>query len=104
VVEVACAFHRHLREGHLTAAQFRALLKAFHEHLASELWTVIPLSTRLIHRIGSVMNSLPPNAFRRSSDAIQLLSAQDAGEHEVWTNDRHMLAAAPLFGLAGRSV
>ncbi len=26
------------------------------------------------------------------------------GEREVWTNDRHMLAAAAYFGLSGRSV
>jgi hypothetical protein len=33
-----------------------------------------------------------------------LTTARDAGELEIWTNDRHMLAAAPHFGLKGRSV
>jgi len=30
--------------------------------------------------------------------------AREIGERDVWTNDRHMLAAAPYFGLTGRSV
>jgi len=33
-----------------------------------------------------------------------LVTAADSGFREVWTNDRHMLAAAPYFELAGRSV
>ena len=33
-----------------------------------------------------------------------LVTAADSGFTEIWTNDRHMLAAAPHFGLAGRSV
>ena len=30
-------------------------------------------------------------------------AAQEIGEREIWTNDRHMPAAAPYFGLTGRS-
>jgi hypothetical protein len=37
-------------------------------------------------------------------DALHLVTAADSGFVEVWTNDRHMLAAAPHFGLVGRSV
>jgi hypothetical protein len=33
-----------------------------------------------------------------------LCAAGEAGFTEVWTNDRHMLGAAPAFGLRGRSV
>ncbi len=32
-----------------------------------------------------------------------LATAHEAGEREVWTNDRRMLAAASYFGLTGRS-
>jgi predicted nucleic acid-binding protein len=47
--------------------------------------------------------TLPPAVFLRAGDAVQLVSALEAGEPEVWTNDRRMLAAAPHFGLVGRS-
>jgi predicted nucleic acid-binding protein len=103
VVEVASAFHRHLREGHLTVVQYRALLSAFQRHLADGFWSLIPLDSRLIRRLGSLLHSLPGNVFLRAGDAIQLISAQDAGEREVWTNDRRMLAAAAHFGLTARS-
>ena len=39
-----------------------------------------------------------------TADAVHLATAREVGEREVWTNDRHMLAAASFFGLTGRSV
>ena len=38
-----------------------------------------------------------------SGDAVHLATALEIGELEVWTSDRHMLAAAPHFGLIGRT-
>lgn len=50
------------------------------------------------------MASAPPDLFIRTPDAAHLTTASEAGEREVWTNDRHMPAAAPYFWLVGRSV
>ena len=50
------------------------------------------------------MLSAPRNLFIWTADALHLIAAQEAGELEVWTNDRHMLAAADYFGLSGRTV
>lgn len=47
---------------------------------------------------------LPPGQFLRAGDAVHLLTAQSLGEPEIWTADKHMLSAAPHFGLTGRSV
>jgi antitoxin (DNA-binding transcriptional repressor) of toxin-antitoxin stability system len=41
--------------------------------------------------------------IERSGDAVHLATALEIGELEVWTSDRHMLAAAPHFGLIGRT-
>jgi predicted nucleic acid-binding protein len=103
LLEVTCAFHRHLRESHLTAAQYRELSKAFRKHVEDGLWTLIPINGRLLARVGAALDSLSPRVFLRSGDAVQLVSAQEVGESEIWTNDRRMLAAAPYFGLVGRS-
>jgi predicted nucleic acid-binding protein len=104
VVEVACAFHRHFRQRQLTARQYRELLQAFLKHADGGIWALIPLGSHLVRRVTAAMHSLPAGTFLRAGAAVQLVSAQIAGEVEVWTNDRHVLAAAPHFGLAGRSV
>jgi predicted nucleic acid-binding protein len=41
---------------------------------------------------------------RAAADALHLIIAQSQSEAEVWTNDRRLLAAAPYFGLAGRTM
>lgn len=101
--EVHCVFHRHMREGGLTPSQFRALSKAFLEHAESGVWSFIPVTETLLKRACSRIASAPPGIFLRTGDAIHLMTASDSGEKEVWTNDRHMLAAAAHFGLIGRS-
>jgi predicted nucleic acid-binding protein len=103
VIEVACAFHRHMREGELSARQFQDLMQVFLKHCEAELWTLIPVGDRLLRRMSASLRILPAGIYLRAGDAIQLMSAQASGEREVWTSDRHMLAAAPHFGLLGRT-
>lgn len=50
------------------------------------------------------MVAAPADLFIRTADAVHLVTAHEIGERDVWTNDRHMLAAAHCFGLTGRSV
>lgn len=67
-------------------------------------WTLIPVRESLLRRAGAIVLASPPGIFLRAGDAVHLTTAKDLGEKEVWTNDRHMLAAAESFGLIGRSV
>jgi len=39
----------------------------------------------------------------RAGTPIHTATALETGETEIWTNDRHLLAAVAHFGLAGRS-
>lgn len=103
VVEVTCAFHRHLRQGELSTTQYQELLKEFIKHVDAEIWTVVPLNHYLVERTVAGMKSVPANMWLRSGDAVQLASAQQAGETIVWTNDRHLIDAAPRFGLTAQS-
>ena len=43
--------------------------------------------------------SCPPTTFLRASDALHLACAAEHDFSEIYSNDRHFLAAAPLFGL-----
>jgi hypothetical protein len=47
---------------------------------------------------------LPASIPLRAGEAIHIATALDAGEPEIWTNDRHLLAAATYLWVAGRSV
>ena len=75
----------------------------FAQDVVAGLWRFSPVTDNLLRRTAAMVLAAPDSVFLRTSDAIHLMTAQDLGESEVWTNDRHMQDAAPLFGLAARS-
>jgi predicted nucleic acid-binding protein len=103
IPEVTCVLHRHVREGWLTAIQSRELAEAFLKHVEDGLWRLAPVTGHLLHRVAALVSAQPGNVYLRAGDAVHLTTAQEVGEKEIWTNDRHLLAAAPHFGLVGRS-
>jgi predicted nucleic acid-binding protein len=104
VPKITYTFHRKVREGKLDVTQYRELLQAFREHIEAGLWTFAPVTDRLLRKVIALMATLPPSIYVRSGDAAHLATAADLQETEIWSNDRHLLAAAPYFGLIGRSV
>ncbi len=104
LLEVTCVFHRHVRQGSLTVEQGRELMDVFRGHVESDLWSLIPVSDALLRRAVALIRGLPQSVPLRAGDAVHLTTALDAGEPEIWTNDRHLLAAAAHVGIVGRSV
>jgi len=104
LVEVTCVFHRHVRQGSLTIDQGCQLMDLFKGHVDKELWNLLPLNPTLLRRTATLIRGLKRNITLRAGDAIHLSTALDAGEPEIWTNDRYLLAAASHFGIQGRSV
>jgi predicted nucleic acid-binding protein len=103
IAEVNCVFLRAMRMGRLSREECLNASSLFAQHLDEGFWETVPVSSKLLLRTGTMLIS-EPNIFLRAGDAIHLLTAQDLGEREIWTGDRQMLAAAPYFGLIGRSV
>ena len=104
IAEFHSVLHRWVRERVISAESARALASRFAAHTEEGLWNLVPTSEALLRRTGARIISAPPDIFLRTADAVHLMTADEIGHRDVWTNDRHMLAAAPYFGLNGRSV
>ncbi|MEQ1949115.1 MAG: type II toxin-antitoxin system VapC family toxin, partial [Bryobacteraceae bacterium] len=97
-------FHRKLREGLLTTQSARSIRRFFLEDIENQVWYLTPVTERILRQVERMTASLPKNVPLRGGDAIHIAAAQEGGFTELWTNDRHLLAASEHFGIRGRSV
>ncbi len=103
-IEVASVFHRKLREAAITTSVHRELCHQFEEDIVAGAWTFLPVTRALLGRAQAVYQTLPASLFLRSADCLHLCAAVEAGFKEIYSNDRHLLAAAPHFKLKGIDV
>jgi predicted nucleic acid-binding protein len=103
LAEFHAVLRRRVREDSYSHAQASTLASRFSAHIGDGLWNLIPVTEGVLRRTSALMLSAPQDHFIRTADAVHLTTAQEAGEREVWTSDRRMLAAAAYFGLSGRS-
>jgi predicted nucleic acid-binding protein len=104
IVEVTSALHRHVRERTMTPDKGLEIVDQFRTDVSEGLWNLLPVTEMLLRKTAVLYRTLPPNTVLRSGDALHIATALDAGEPELWTNDRHLLAAVNHFGLIGRCV
>ncbi len=102
--ELMAATHRKRREGCATRPQIDALLEQLAADQAAKALEWLPITTNLLDRVALAFRRAPNHAYLRAADALHLASAAEAGFVEIYSNDRHLLAAAPLFGLQGVDV
>jgi predicted nucleic acid-binding protein len=100
-METEAAFHRKLREGALDRADLRRVnAQMMHEERHGMIeWH--PLTSSIIEDVHAAFLVLPPDVFLRTGDAIHLATAAESGFKEIHSNDKHLLAAAPIFKLKG---
>jgi predicted nucleic acid-binding protein len=103
-LELMATFKRNQRESLITATQLKMIWGKHEQDLADGLIRYLPLSSELIQQACATLAALPPSIFLRAADALHLACAADAGLKEVHSHDRHLLAAAPHFGLEGRDI
>jgi len=103
-VEFAAVGHRKIRENAADLAQARSAFAQLERDTTAGgiLW--LPLDRSIYARVESFFLNDPGTVFLRASDALHLACAAGHGCKEVYSNDRHLLAAAPLFGLKGINV
>lgn len=103
-IEVAAVFHRKLRENSITPAIHRELTAQFDDDINAGIWRLLPVTDALLVLAQANFNQLPRTVFLRSADCLHLSAAAESGCKEIYSNNRHLLAAAPHFGLRGVDV
>jgi predicted nucleic acid-binding protein len=99
--EFAAVVLRKRRENADTMKYLRELHEQFLDEWRDGHIRLLPLTEPVFERVEAVMNKAPKSTFLRTADAMHLACAEVHGFTEVYSNDRHFLAAAPLFGLKG---
>ena len=102
--EVIAALHRKVREGSLSRPQMRAVWTRIRDDGAAGVWTWLPIDGAVLRAVEEAFLRLDAAVFLRSADAIHLATASLHGFTGIHSHDRHVLAAAPAFGLAGLDV
>ncbi|MDZ4744299.1 MAG: type II toxin-antitoxin system VapC family toxin [Verrucomicrobiota bacterium] len=103
-IEFFSGLHRHLREKRITTAEHKKVVKLFESDEKNGVWTWFPMTNTLAKMACNHFSHLPSDQFLRSFDAIHLTCASEQGFPEIYSNDKHLLTAAPLFNLAGKNV
>jgi predicted nucleic acid-binding protein len=98
-IEMMSTFHRNLRDGVLAKSQFDTVARQFESDDQSGVWTWLPLTADLCRKTAARIKALPPLTYLRAGDALHLTAAAENGFAEIYSNDRHLRAAAALFGL-----
>jgi predicted nucleic acid-binding protein len=102
--EVPAALHRSWREGRTRVDGFPALIAQFQADIESGGIHWLRWNETVLDGMTAHFARMPRTIFLRAADAMHLACAADHGFTEVYSNDRHFLSAAPLFGLNPRNV
>ena len=76
----------------------------FESDEGDQVWTWLPITPELIAATVVKFRALKLSTDLRAADALHLACAVEHGFKEIWTNDRHLLAAAAAFKIKGRNV
>ncbi len=102
--EYASAAFRKVREGSATQSEYQLAIAQVKADAATGNLKFLPLTEAILDRVEQAFASAPANTYLRAADALHLATAAENGFTEIHSNDKHLLTAAPLFGLVGVNV
>jgi predicted nucleic acid-binding protein len=102
--ETMAAFHRKFREGVLSQPTLAGLLKQFESDCTANGFEWLPVTPKVLARVGAGYAALPSTAHLRAADALHLACAAEAGFKELYSNDTHLLGGAHFFGLKATNI
>ncbi len=112
--ELVCSLHgrtefysigfRKVREGLVAPSALQVVFAQFNADIAVGDIRLHPLTDSILDRVETVFATAPATSYLRTADAIHLATAAEHGYAEIFSNDKHLLAAASLFGLRGVNV
>lgn len=94
-----CGASPQLREERISPQHYRLILRQVETDEASRLWNWLPLPVELILKTAALFTKLDSGSYLRAADALHLACAFENGFAEVYSNDKHLLAAAGTFGV-----
>jgi predicted nucleic acid-binding protein len=102
--EFAAIVLRKRRENPTAQAHWVAVHRQFLTEYRDGQVQLLPLTESVFEIVESALRDAPGTTFLRAADALHLACAAQHGFTEAYSNDRHFLAAAPLFGLKGINI
>jgi predicted nucleic acid-binding protein len=103
-VEFASIVLRHRREQSAPDELLIELHEQFLDECRAGHIRLLPQTDAILTEIERVLRACPRSTFIRAADALHLACAGAHGFTDVYSNDRHLLGAASLFGLRGLDV
>ncbi len=103
-IEVAGVFHRKWREGAFSAREFHEVSAQFTDDCTAGLWTWLSVTDRLVVDTAESLRTLSKRITIRSADALHLACAREHGLRRVYTSNKHMIRAAPAFGIEAMGI
>ncbi|MEY3608201.1 MAG: hypothetical protein RLZZ447_989 [Verrucomicrobiota bacterium] len=100
-LELVSGLKRHQREGRIDTVGLGQSLAQLAADETRRLIIWLPLENNLFDDACARLAALQPSVFIRAADALHLVCAAKAGLKAIYSHDRHLLAAAPHFGLEG---
>ena len=98
-VELMGVFHRRLREGRWSPADFQTAVRQFNQDDLGGFWTWLPLDGRILAAAAHTYTTLPGTVFLRSADCLHLVTALHHNFAEIHTYDHQQARAASALGL-----
>lgn len=102
--EFFAGIKRQTREAKITPREEAEILRVFKEDETAGVWLWLPMEQSLVDSVCAAFEGLPATVPVRTGDALHLTCAHEHGFAEIYSHDRHLLAAAPHFGLTGKNV